>query len=75
MIEGSPHLVWETLPVARRHSLLLTLGQMAMRQIRDAPSPSTTEQMHIGETADDDRAGSQAAVAQRHGREDLPAAP
>jgi hypothetical protein len=71
MIEDLPHRLWETLPVARRHSLLLTLGQMAMRQIRNA---STTEQMPIGETADDDRAGSHAAVAQRHGREDLSAA-
>ncbi len=45
MTEGSPRPVWETLPIGRQHSLLLTLGQMAMRQVRRA---STTEQWPTG---------------------------
>jgi hypothetical protein len=73
MIEGSPRPVWETLPVERQRSLLLTLGRMAMRQIRGA---STIAQMAIEETAnDDDKRGSPAASAGGRVREDLSAAP
>ena len=49
MSEAWPHPVWETLPGERQHGLVLALGQMAMRQIRSAP---TAAQQTIGETAD-----------------------
>jgi len=72
MTEGSPRPVWETLPIERQRNLLLTLGQMAMRQIRGA---SAIAPMPIGETADDDdRRGSPAAGACGRVREDLSAA-
>jgi hypothetical protein len=71
MSDGSPCPVWETLPAERQHGLVLTLGQMAMRQIRSAP---TAAQQTIGEMADDDRQGSYAAAGRRPAREDLSAA-
>jgi len=70
MSEGSPYPVWETLPAERQYGLVRTLGQMAMRQIRN---PSTAQQT-IGETADDDRGGSHATAARRSFGENLSAA-
>lgn len=67
MTEGPLHPVWETLPVEHQRGLLLTLGQMAMRQIRVA---STTQQLTIGEIADDNRRASRGRV-----RENCPPAP
>jgi hypothetical protein len=63
--------VWETLPPDRQLGLVRTLGQMAIRQIR---SPSTAQQMTVGEIADDDRTGSRAAAAGRPVGENLSAA-
>ena len=50
MTGNSLRPVWETLPIERQRGLLLTLGQMAMRQVR---SPPVVRQTPIGETADD----------------------
>jgi hypothetical protein len=72
MTEGSFRPVWETLPIERQRNLLRTLGQMAMRQIRSA---AVAQQTPIGETADDDRRESVAAIAGGCIREDLSAAP
>jgi hypothetical protein len=69
MSEGSSYPVWETLPAERQHGLVRTLGQMAMRQIRN---PSIAQQT-IGETADDDRRGSLATAARRSVGENLSA--
>jgi hypothetical protein len=73
MIEGSPRPVWETLPSERQRNLLLTLGRMAMRQIRSTSTPSLAQQMPIAETTEDDRPEAHAAAAGRPVREDLSA--
>ena len=67
MTEGPLHPVWETLPAEHQRSLLLALGRMAMRQIRVA---STTQQLTIGEIADDHRREPRGCV-----RENRPPAP
>jgi hypothetical protein len=71
MIEGCPRPVWETLPVERQRSLLLTLGRMAMRQIRSPSTPSLAQQVPITEITDDDRRGFRATGACGRVREDL----
>jgi hypothetical protein len=70
MSEGLSFPVWETLLADRQHGLVRTLGQMAMRQIRNR----STAQQTIGETTDEDRRGSHATAAQRPVGENLSAA-
>jgi hypothetical protein len=70
MSEGLSCPVWETLPAERQHGLVRTLGQMAMRQIRE---PAAAQQT-IGEATDDDRRGFYAAAVRRLVGENLSAA-
>jgi hypothetical protein len=71
MSEGSSYPVWETLPAERRHGLVLALGQMAMRQIRN----SSTARQTVGEIAGDDGQGVHATAAGRPVGENFSAAP
>ena len=69
MSEGLPRPVWETLPAERQHGLVLTLGQMAMRQIRSASTAASDD--HRGDQPMMTERGSHAAALWRAVREDL----
>jgi hypothetical protein len=64
MSEWPSRLVWQTLPVERQRGIVVTLGQMAVRQIRRVSSAE--------ERADDGR-GSCATSGRWPVRADLPA--
>jgi hypothetical protein len=65
MSEWPPNPVWETLSAERQRGIVVTLGRMAVRQIRGAS---------IAEESADDERGCDAAVGRGPVRADLPAA-
>src|SRR5258708_16018826 len=62
----SPPAVWQMLPQERRRGVVVTLGQMALRQLRH---------VSLAEETFDDRRGSCAASKRHHAGKNPPAAP